>query len=230
MGPESTAELLAMIVRSTPVTREQDHLRVIVDSNPKVPDRTEALLSGETAAVARALSRTARNLERAGAEVIGMPCNTAHAFIEDIRASVDVPVLDMIEEAARRALREFGSGTVIGVLATNGTHKAGLFEAALTAHGLVPVVPASREVQQGVMDALQGVKLRGVTEEARQALAIAVADLVEQGTAVGLIAGCTEVSLVFNCFPPDLPWLDPLQVLAEAMVREGLNGVSGGGP
>jgi aspartate racemase len=119
---------------------------------------------------------------------------------------------------------------LIGVLATNGTHKAGLFEAALTAHGLVPVVPASREVQQGVMDALQGVKLRGVTEEARQALAIAVADLVEQGTAVGLIAGCTEVSLVFNCFPPDLPWLDPLQVLAEAMVREGLNGVSGGGP
>lgn len=223
MGPESTAELLAKIVRSTPVTREQDHLRVIVDSNPKVPDRTEALLSGETSAVVEALSQTARNLERAGAEVIGVPCNTAHAFLTDIRGSVEVPVLDMIDEAARRALREFGARAVIGVLATDGTHEVGLYEAALSSYDLVPVAPASSRVQQGVMNGLREVKLRGVTAGARQALEVAAEDLVERGNAEALIAGCTEVSLVFECSPPDLPWLDPLQVLAEAMIREGLD-------
>ena len=219
MGPESTAELLAKIVRATPVVREQDHLRVIVDSNPKVPDRTEALLSGDTAPVIEALTATARNLERAGAEVIGMPCNTAHAFLGEIRASVGVPVLDMIGEAAARAREVFGVEAVVGVLATDGTHKTGLYREALDRHGLVGIAPAERGVQRAVMDALHGVKLSGVSEASAEALGAAIVDLEEQG-ATALLAGCTEVSLVLEQFPPRLPWLDPLQVLAEALVRE----------
>ena len=219
MGPESTADLLAKIVRSTPVTREQDHLRVIVDSNPKVPNRTDALLSGETAPGIRALTETASNLERAGAELIGMPCNTAHAFLAEVRKSVGVPVLDMIDEAAGRARQVFGAGAVIGLLATDGTHRAGIYHEALGRHGLVLVAPVAWEVQRGVMDALGGVKLSGVSEESGRALAVAIGDLSEQG-ATALVAGCTEVSLVLEKHPPDLPWLDPLQVLAEALVRE----------
>ena len=87
----------------------------------------------------------------------------------------------------------------------------------------MPVAPASPLVQSGVMDALHGVKLHGVTAGARQALEAAVGDLVERENAEALIAGCTEVSLVFEKYPPDLPWVDPLQVLAEALIREGLN-------
>lgn len=218
MGPESTADLLAKIVRVTPVAREQDHLRVVVDSNPKIPDRTEALLSGDTAPVIDALIETARNLERAGAEVIGIPCNTAHAFLSEVRAIVGVTVLDMIDEAAARAREEFGAGVVVGVLATDGTHKTGLYREALDRHGLVGVAPADPEVQRAVMDALQGVKLAGVSEASAAALGAAIIDLENQG-AKALLAGCTEVSLVLERFPPALPWLDPLQVLAEALVR-----------
>lgn len=219
MGPESTAELLAKIVRATPVVREQDHLRVIVDSNPKIPDRTAALLSGNTAPVIEALSETARNLERAGAEVIGMPCNTAHAFLAEVRASVAVPVLDMIGEAAARAREVFGPGAVVGLLATDGTHRSGIYREALERHGLVGVAPADPELQRAVMDALHGVKLAGVSETSAAALGAAIIDFEEQG-ATALLAGCTEVSLVLEKFPPELPWLDPLQVLAEALVRE----------
>ena len=81
MGPESTAALLSRITRRTPAATEQDHLRVIIDSNPKIPNRTDALLFGNLAPVIDALSETASNLERAGAEMIGIPCNTAHAFL-----------------------------------------------------------------------------------------------------------------------------------------------------
>jgi aspartate racemase len=102
MGPESTAKLLELITRSTPAATEQGHLRVIIDSNPKIPNRTESLLSGETKAIIEALGQTACNLERAGAELIGIPCNTAHAFLGDVRTAVGVPVVDMIDEAARR--------------------------------------------------------------------------------------------------------------------------------
>jgi len=225
MGPESTAELLVRITRCTPAVVEQDHLRVICDSNPKVPNRTDSLLSGETGPIIEALAQTALNLEQAGAGIIGIPCNTAHAFLADVRAAVSIPVLDMIGEAATRALEIFGDGTVVGLVATDGTLRTRLYHDALEGVGLVAMSPSGPGIQYAVMDALESVKLHGPTEDAYSALGAAVRDLTSNG-ATAVIAACTEVSLVFERHPPDLPWLDPLQVLAEALVREAI-GASG---
>ena len=225
MGPESTAELLVRITRCTPAAVEQDHLRVICDSNPKIPNRTEALLSGETGPIIEALAQTALNLERAGAEIIGIPCNTAHAFLTDVRTAVGVPVLDMIGETATRALDIFGERTVVGLVATDGTLRTRLYHDALEGVGLAAMSPSASGIQYAVMDALDSVKLHGPTEDAYGALVAAVRDLTSNG-ATAVIAACTEVSLVFERHPPDLPWLDPLQVLAEALVREAI-GASG---
>lgn len=223
MGPESTAELLLRITRATPAKVEQDHLRVVIDCNPKIPNRTEALLSGEVGPVVAALADTARNLARAGAQVIGIACNTAHAFLPEIRAAVKVPVLDMVEEAARAARARFGEGAVVGLLATDGTLRTRLFQEALDRAGLVGIGPPTPGVQNAVMDALDAVKLHGPSEEAYRVLALAVRDLVAQDVRA-LIAGCTEVSLVLTRYPPELPWLDSVQVLAEALVREARGG------
>ena len=46
MGPEATLDLYAKIIAATPAIRDQDHLRVVIDSNPKVPDRTAAIVAG----------------------------------------------------------------------------------------------------------------------------------------------------------------------------------------
>jgi aspartate racemase len=221
MGPESTAELLVRITRCTPAAVEQDHLRVICDSNPKIPNRTEALLSGETGPIIEALAQTALNLERGGAEIIGIPCNTAHGFLADVRAAVGVPVLDMIGEAATRALELFGEGTIVGLLATDGTLRTRLYHDALEGVGLVAMSPSGAGIQYAVMDALESVKLHGPTEDAYGALGAGVRDLASNG-ATAVIAACTEVSLVFERHPPDIRWLDPLQVLAEALVREAI--------
>jgi aspartate/glutamate racemase len=72
------------------------------------------------------------------------------------------------------------------------------------------------------MDALDAVKLHGVSDDASRALGAAVRNLQTEG-ATALIAGCTEVSLVLDRYRPELPWLDPLQILAEALVREALS-------
>ena len=221
MGPESTAALLNLITRRTPVAVEQDHLRVIIDSNPKIPNRTDALLSGEFEPVVQALSETARNLERAGAELIGIPCNTAHAFLADVRASVDVRVLDMVGETASRARHVFGKKAVVGLLATDGTLKARLYHEALERYHLEAIGPAGPKGQNAVMDALETVKLHGVTDEAKRSIDVAIQDVAAQGAA-GLIAGCTEVSLLLERFPPTLPWLDPLTVLADLLIREAM--------
>jgi aspartate racemase len=226
MGPESTAELLVRITRCTPAGVEQDHLRVIIDSNPKIPNRTEALLSGETGTIIEALGRTARNLESAGAEVIGIPCNTAHAFLTDVRAAVDVPVIDMVRETALRALETFGAGATVGLLATDGTLRSRLYHEALEGVGLIPMAPSASGIQYAVMDALDTVKLHGVSGDAWRALGAAIGNLESEG-ATALIAGCTEISLVLGRYRPELPWLDPLQILAEALVREALGGDAG---
>jgi len=221
MGPESTAELLVRITRCTPAAVEQDYLRVICDSNPKIPNRTDSLLSGETGPIIEALGQTALNLEQAGAGIIGIPCNTAHAFLSDVRAAVSVPVLDMIGETATRALEIFGEGTVVGLVATDGTLRTRLYHDALEGVGLVAMSPSASGIQYAVMDALDSVKLHGPTEDAYGALGAAVRNLTSEG-ASAVIAACTEASLVFERHPPDLPWLDPLQVLAEALVREAI--------
>jgi aspartate racemase len=226
MGPESTAELLVRITRCTPAAVEQDYLRVICDSNPKIPNRTDSLLSGETGPIIEALAQTALNLEQAGAGIIGIPCNTAHAFLADVRAAVSVPVLDMIGEAATRALAIYGEGTVVGLVATDGTLRTRLYHDALEGVGLVAMSPSATGIQYAVMDALESVKLHGPTEDAYGALGAAVRNLGSEG-ASAVIAACTEVSLVFERHPPDLPWLDPLQVLAEALVREAIGADKG---
>jgi len=104
MGPEATCDLFHKIIRVTPrfkpIRRDQDHLRVIVDSNPLIPDRTAAILEGGEDPVPQ-LQETARNLERAGAGLIAMPCNTAHYFWDQVQAAVGIPVLHMMEEVAR---------------------------------------------------------------------------------------------------------------------------------
>jgi aspartate racemase len=221
MGPESTAEFLVRITRATPATREQDHLRVLIDSNPKIPNRTDALLSGNLSPVVDAMVETAARLGRAGAEIIGIPCNTAHAFLTDVRKVVETPIVDMVDETARRASEIFEAGAGIGLLATDGTLRTRLYHEALERHGLVGIGPPTPGVQNAVMDALDAVKLHGVSEDACRAIAVGVGDLVGQGV-VAVIAGCTEISLVLRRFQPEVPWLDPLEILAERLVVEAI--------
>ena len=190
-------------------------------SNPKIPNRTDALLFGNLEPIIEALCETARNLERAGAEMIGIPCNTAHAFLADVRQSVGIPVLDMVGETAFQARHAFGEKAVVGLLATDGTLRTRLYHEALKLHHLEAVGPKGPGVQNAVMDALDTVKLHGVTDDIKGAIGVAIQDLATQG-AIALIAGCTEVSLVLERYSPSLPWLDPLTVLADVLVTEAM--------
>src|SRR5208337_1505190 len=87
MGPEATIDLFTKIVHSTPVSRDQDHLRLIIDNNPGIPDRQKAILENGPSP-ATMLIKTAKNLAVAGADFIVMPCNTAHYWIQEIRKAV----------------------------------------------------------------------------------------------------------------------------------------------
>ncbi len=217
MGPEATADLFLKIVKSTPAAKDQDHLRIVVDNNPEIPDRT-AFILGKGADPRPLLIETARNVEKMGADFMVIPCNTAHYFHGDIQSAVRVPVLHIMKEVAKML-----SGKIqrAGILASTGTLRTRLYEDHLTQVGIASVVPAGGD-QEDVMAAIYGVKA-GDLKKGRELALRAGEKLVAQG-AQAVIAGCTEIPLVLHDGDLAVPVVDATKVLAEACVRVAFGG------
>jgi aspartate racemase len=106
MGPEATAYLFRKIIRHTKADKDQEHLKVIIFNNPKIPDRTDFILEKGTENPLPYLAEAAKELQRSGADFIIIPCNTAHYFYEDICRAVSIPVINMIEAVADEILSD----------------------------------------------------------------------------------------------------------------------------
>ncbi|ASJ02930.1 aspartate racemase [Thermococcus profundus] len=213
MGPLATADLFRRIVEKTPAKRDQDHPRIIIYDNPKIPDRT-AFILGKGKDPRPELIASARKLESWGADFIIMPCNTAHFFAETIQRAIGVPLVSMIEETAK-TVKGMGLRKV-GLLATDGTIKGLVYHRALLKHGVQIAVP-NRKDQGLVMKAIyDGVKAGDI--ETGRRLLLEVAKRLEKRSD-GIIAGCTEVSVALR--PGDLrvPLIDPMDVIAEKAVK-----------
>jgi aspartate racemase len=219
MGPAATVEFFRRLVDATPARADADHLHVIIDSDPSVPDRTNAILRGGPSP-AEALAAIARRLERAGADLLVMPCNTAHVYIEEIRASVSIPALDMIRETVATIDR-----SSVGLLATDGTIQTGLFQEACEARGVRVVVPNSAD-QRSIMGAIASIKRGENPERAEEEIEPIVCRLEREG-AEAVVAGCTEISLVRGD-GMSVPWIDALDCLVEATLRDVWPGVRPG--
>jgi aspartate racemase len=193
MGPAATLDFFARVLHETHAKRDQDHIRLIIDNNPSVPDRNAAV-AGTGPSPAPVLQEMARGLAHAGAELLVMPCNAAHAFLDDVRAATDLPVISIIDvtvEATRRALPQLHTA---GVLASTGCIDARLYQQAFAGLGVATVVPEAEE-RERFMRALYRIK-SGDTGVAANAEMRAVADALIARGAQAIIAGCTEVPLV----------------------------------
>lgn len=219
MGPEATADLFYRIIRATPVEKDQDHVRTIIYSNSKVPDRTPAVL-GEGENPVPEMLMAARKLEGAGADFLIVPCNTAHYFIEELRRGVGIPILHMIELTADEARKAYPAMSKAGLIATDGTVRSGLYEESFGKTGIEIVTPTP-ETQSRVMRAIYGHIKTGDLETGRRLSLEAAEALIGQGAEM-IVCGCTEISLVLKDGDISVPVVDPLQVLAKTAVSVGL--------
>jgi len=218
MGPLSTVDLFLKIIKSTPIRKEQDHLRIIIDNNPKIPDRTEAILARGKNPLEE-LKKTARNLEKSGAEIIAIPCNTAHYYYNDLQKVVDVPIINMILETVEYVRRELVNVKKIGLIATIGTIKARIYQDMLSD---IKIITPDVESQKVLMDLIygeRGIKAGYTTARLRKKILRIVKLLLKQG-AEAIIMGCTEISLVLRQKDLSVRLIDPLQILADATVRK----------
>lgn len=215
MGPMSTADILRMVTEKTPVRHEREHLRVLIDSRPQVPDRPAALMGTGPSPVPM-LQESAKMLEAWGAELIAVPCNTAHGFLPDIQAAVGVEVLDMIGIVGREIAKVFPAGSPIGLLSTTAAQKLRIFHDRIPDFQLVVPDPESQEAL--VSSAILQVKLEDQVVEPRRKLLEAIGSLSPTPRAV--IAGCTEVELAFQGTDGPVPVFRPMELLAQEIVRK----------
>ena len=148
MGPLATVDLFEKITLHTKAQQDQDHLRVLIDSNTNIPDRTAALLHGGEDPVPQLIA-SATSLEKMGAQVLVIPCNTAHNFYDAVAGAVEVPVLHMIRLTAQ-ALQRQGI-TTAGLLATDGTVQTGIYQRTFAGTGIKILTP-DPEGQKAIMD------------------------------------------------------------------------------
>lgn len=212
MGPLATVDLMKKIISHTPAIKDQDHLHVIADNFPKIPDRTTAIF-GKGDDPTDYMIESARRLERAGADFILIACNTAHFFLENVRHATHIPIMNMPLETANYLNKHHF--TSVGLLGTDGTLKTQLYQQAC-AHHKIDVITPSENLQKNVMNAIYAVKA-GKLSKGESELALAAEILINQG-AEAIIAGCTEIPLVLRS-TKDVKVIDPTVILAKEAVK-----------
>ena len=217
MGPEATIDLFYKIIKFTPAEKDQDHLRIIIDNNPKIPDRTAAIL-GKGEDPLPALQKTAQNLEKAGADFIIIPCNTAHYFLPSIQESVKIPILNMIEETAKETQKRNSSIKKTGLLASIGTYKAEIYHQHFKKFNIEVISPEEKDEEE-IMKAIYTVKAGNLSEEIKKNILKIAQKLIDKG-AEAIIAGCTEIPLILKEGDVPVPIIDPTQALAEAAIQK----------
>lgn len=214
MGPLATCDLFRKIIEITDACKDQDHVRVCIDSNTEIPDRTAAILHGGADPVPE-LIKSALRLQGMGADVLIMPCNTAHYFYHQVSRFAEVPYLNMLEETAD-AIQKKGIHKV-GLLATDGTIQSGVYKAVFDKAGIEMVTPDDKG-QACVMSLIyDGVKAGNYSIDTSGFLA-AVEDLQCRGAEV-MVLGCTELPCAMDLFRFDFPAIDPTLVLASRALQ-----------
>ncbi|MCP3968217.1 MAG: amino acid racemase [Lentisphaerae bacterium] len=224
MGPMATADLFQKIINHTPAKCDQEHLRILIDNNPQIPDRTAAL-TGKGPNPTQELHKTAEGLIRSGADFIIVPCNTAHYFVHPLVKEFHVPVLSMIKSTADYVCENYPEVKKVGLLATSGTIGAGVYSEVFHEIGL-DVITLCPEMQEelvmGAIYGLEGIKA-GYIKGPRKKL-IKAAKMLEKEGAEVLLMACTEIPLALRPDDADVPLLDPTDILAQAAVKKALGG------
>lgn len=214
MGALATCDLFKKIIDMTDAKSDQEHIHVYIDCNTHIPDRTKAILAGGADPVPE-LVRSGLRLEAMGADVLVMPCNTAHYFYDQIVPFFAIPLLNMLEETAKEIKKRKLSK--IGLLATDGTIQSGVYHQALEALGIDVVIPSPIK-QASVMDIIyNGVKASNLN--INLADFYGTLDELSAKGAEALVLGCTELPVAFQMFQINRPAIDPTTVLAAAAIR-----------
>jgi aspartate racemase len=215
LGPRASAAFLQSVYRRVAHRPEQDQPRVVLWSDPTVPDRTAAIMAGDRDVLAVRIADGIAALERFGADVIVVCCFTAHAVPTRVCATSSTGVVSLLDVA----IDELARARRPHLLAcTQGSRQARIFvdhDRAADVSGLL-VLPTDAD-QHRLHELIYALKCGGATRDAARALA----GIARRYPVDGVMAGCTELHLLSASAgrPPCPALLDPLDVVARSIAR-----------
>lgn len=214
MGPQATQVFYQFVLDRTDAARDQDHLPAVILSDTGIPDRTAAILSGDTEGLYRRLLGDARMLEHCGCTVLAIPCNTSHYFADRLQGEIGVPIIHMLRETAA-ALSAQGKKRP-GILATDGTIQLGLYHKECAAVGMEAVSP-DPDTQKLVMSIIYD-EIKQGEKGSRDKFAKIDRAIRRAGCDCAILA-CTELSVFATYHPLPSFYLDAMMVMAERAVE-----------
>jgi aspartate racemase len=228
IGPAASALLYKHVVDLRPCTRDDEHVPLLIYNNPQIPNNNEAVL-GKGPRSVPAMAYTVKQLEKAGATHIAIPCNTAHAFVDELQSHNPLPIINMLTITAKEALKASSSqkDTCVGLMCTKGTIQSEIYQKALFAVGkeigvnvkvIVPDEEGIDVVQNCILEIKSG---QAGNPAVLEKLKSQAKDLVGRGANV-LVLGCTELPLVLssaNTQDLGIPVLDPMTILAKEIIE-----------
>jgi aspartate racemase len=215
MGPDATIDFMSKVIALTPAVTDQDHIRMIVDHNPKVPNRQAAILGGGADPGAD-LAAMAVRLEKAGADFLVLVCNSAHAFLEPLRQATTIPLVSIVDVSIREVETICPGARNVGVLATDGLLAAGIYQRALFDAGCSPVLLQDEDLAR-LMTLIRKIKAGDKSREVAQEMGM-LAELLVSAGADAIVAGCTEIPLVLDAAKITAPVIASTDVLARKTV------------
>jgi len=227
MGPDATVDFMSKVIARTNAINkasgkagaDQDHIRMLIDHNPKVPNRNEAI-KGVGEDVGEHLADMATRLESAGADFLVMVCNTAHAFKADIEQEVQIPFVSIIDEVTVAVENTQPKNTKVGIMAAQGCLESELYQQALHDAGFQTVVWSDAELV-AFMDILYQIKGGDMGEQVKQATLSLANVLIDKGAEV-ILAGCTEIPLVLHEDSLTVPMLSSTDILVDQVINYSL--------
>lgn len=215
LGPLATAYFYRQITDMTAVKRDQDHIEILIHSAPSIPDRTSFILGKSKESPLPRMIEIGKELAGAGADLISIPCITAHYFHSELTEAIPVPIMNLPAEAAKY-VHERGIKNV-GIMATDGTITSRLFQDRLEELGMRAIIPSS-ERQADVMHIIyDDIK---VGKSAEPKVLERIKDELFSAGAEVIILGCTELSILKRDNMTGAGFLDAMEVLALRSIEE----------
>lgn len=219
MGPEATVDLLRRIISLTPALDDADHIRCIVDNNPKVPSRIKAIIEGHGRDPGPDMAEMGTRLESWGADFLVIACNTAHHYYPAVQDAVSIPVIHLIGLVTDHLIHRFPGHTRIGILASPAVAMTGLYTDRFTPLGLIDVWP-DQTVQERLLQVIKSVKKGDTGAAVVEEYQSVCRHLADKGATVAIVA-CTELSALDAVLP--VPAVDAAQILAKEIVEVAKN-------
>ncbi|MEH7234570.1 aspartate/glutamate racemase family protein [Bacillus sp. JJ1562] len=220
MGPKATSVFFDKIVNQTEAHKDQDHLNMVVLNHATLPDRTHAILTNTGETFIDAIKSDFKLLEAAGVANIAIPCNTSHYFYDELQKMTKIPIINMVEETIKDIHDMYGEGARIGILATNGTIRSGIYADVCTKYKLELLTP-NDSLQGKVMDIIYN-NVKSDLDVDSSELEELIMHLVEKEKCKMVILACTELSCIKLGDEAAKHSIDAMNVLVErSILRSG---------